>query len=199
MLSPIDDFIRDLDAKWNRGPLTLRVLGSVALMMATDYWRGTKDGDVLETAELTVDIRERLLGLGGKGTPMAKKHGVYLDIVPSGLPLLPHPPRYHKATELSATLNHFRIEVLDVVDVCVSKLKRFNANDQVDIEAMANRGLLDKDVLLERFKSALELAEMSAYADDLPQVVRNLHIVEREWLYAEESRVDLPGWVDTGN
>ncbi|HJW72516.1 MAG TPA: DUF6036 family nucleotidyltransferase [Geothrix sp.] len=199
MSSPIDEFIRELDHRWDGDPgpkITLRVLGSVALMMLTDYWRGTRDGDVLETLELTPTIKGRLLALGGKGTPLAEKHHIYLDLVASGLPLLPHPPKYHEATQLNETLEHFRVEVLDVTDVVVSKLKRFNASDQKDIEEMADRGLVDRDELLKRFLAALDAAQMSAYADDFPNCVRNFHRVEREWLYTDESVIDLPGWVD---
>jgi hypothetical protein len=43
-------------------------------------------------------------------------------------------------------LAHFRIEVLDVVDVVVSKLKRFHANDLRDIEAMVDRDLVPHTV-----------------------------------------------------
>ncbi len=87
----IDDFFRDLDgACAGAPPLRLDVIGSVALMLQTDYARGTKDGDVLQTAALTAQVRARLLALAGPGTPMAKKHRLYLDIVQSGLPFLPH-------------------------------------------------------------------------------------------------------------
>jgi hypothetical protein len=41
---------------------------------------------------------------------------------------------------------------LDVVDVAVSKLKRFHANDQADIGAMIARGLVSHERLVERFR-----------------------------------------------
>lgn len=44
-----EDFFREIDRAW-RGPrdakIELRVLGSAALMLQTDYVRGTNDGDV---------------------------------------------------------------------------------------------------------------------------------------------------------
>jgi hypothetical protein len=52
----IEHFLRDIDSRWPgpiAAPVTLRVLGSTALLLQTDYARGTKDSDVLETPEIT--------------------------------------------------------------------------------------------------------------------------------------------------
>lgn len=59
---------------------------------------------------------------------------------------------FHRAG--SANLKHFRIEVLDVVDVVVSKLARYNANDAQDIDAMITRGLVPHGLLIERCETA---------------------------------------------
>jgi len=193
-MTPFDAFLLELDQKW-AGPIdrkiVLRIIGSVALMLQVDYMRGTKDGDVLETVAMNREIQGRLLALGGEGTALAKKHQIYLDIVHSGLPFLPHPAIYHPMEHLNAVLNHFEVEVLDVLDVVVSKLKRFSLNDRKDIEEMANRGLVDPELLVERFRSALDGSAMSSHADDFPDYVRNLNQVERDWLYTDETPFDL--------
>jgi hypothetical protein len=88
--------------------------------------------------------------------------------------------------------------VLDIVDVVVSKLKRFSPNDVSDIEAMAQRGLLDGTRLVERFRSAVDVYAMDARAGDLPRYVRNLHRVQRDFLFDAETPIELPGWVDEG-
>ncbi len=85
-------------------------------------------------------------------------------------------------------------DVLDVVDVVISKLKRFSVSDQGDIEEMANLGVVDPVVVLERFKIALDANSMSAVADDYPKIVENFHAVQRDWLYVDESDIDLPRW-----
>ena len=62
---PIDAFFRDIDSKWREvdaSKITLRLIGATALMLQTDYDRGTKDSDVLETANITA-IKSRLLAL----------------------------------------------------------------------------------------------------------------------------------------
>jgi hypothetical protein len=59
----------------------------------------------------------------------------------AAIPFLPQVPLWHSMPKLSASLRHFEVEVLDVVDVIVSKLKRFNANDVSDIEAMVDRDI----------------------------------------------------------
>jgi hypothetical protein len=48
------------------------------------------------------------------------QHHFYLDIVPSGLPFLPHPPQFLRLDALDARLGSFQISVLSVVDVVVS-------------------------------------------------------------------------------
>jgi transcriptional regulator with XRE-family HTH domain len=53
-VSYVHDFFRDLDAAWpasSEPPIHLRIIGSTALMLLTDYDRGTKDSDVLESGQ----------------------------------------------------------------------------------------------------------------------------------------------------
>ncbi|MFS8071366.1 MAG: hypothetical protein ACMG6S_33770, partial [Byssovorax sp.] len=81
-------------------------------MLQTDYARGTKDGDVLDTVTLTVETKDRLLALAGAGTRLHARHQIYIDIVANGLPFLPQRPLWHPLAELNASLRMFEIEVL---------------------------------------------------------------------------------------
>ena len=194
-MTPIDAFLTELDRSWDgEDRVTLRVIGSVALMLQAPYVRATKDYDVLEVAELSPGTRERLQLLGGKGTKLATRHQVYLDVVPAGLPFLPRPPLFHPVPEASAKLWHFSIEVLCVADVCVTKLKRFSASDQGDIEAMTGCGALDPEEFLVRFRNAIDANSMSAVVDDYPKILERFHAVQRDWLYVDETEIDLPDW-----
>jgi hypothetical protein len=47
---------------------------------AADYQRGTKDSDVLETAELQKELAARLTLLAGKGTELHLRRRIYLDV-----------------------------------------------------------------------------------------------------------------------
>lgn len=88
-MRPLEAFLRELDAAWARegaAPVRLRLIGSAALLLRTDYARGTKDSDVLETAEVDPAVRERLVGLAGPGTDLHRRHRLYVDVVARSLP-----------------------------------------------------------------------------------------------------------------
>jgi hypothetical protein len=193
-----EHFFQEIDASW-RWPaadkILIRILGSAALMLQADYKRGTKDGDVLETEQLTTETQERLVGLAGRDSAIHTRHHIYIDIVMAAIPFLPQVPLWHSKPKLSASLRHFEVEVLDVVDVIVSKLKRFNANDVSDIEAMVDRDLVPHDALIDRFRLAVDWFSMDARADEIPQYVKNLHRVERDIYAINETEVELPSWV----
>jgi hypothetical protein len=193
-----DKLFQEIDRLWgdsSTGNIRLHVLGSGALMMQVDYRRPTNDGDVFETLELTPAIRDRLKKLAGRDTELHIRLGMYLDIVANGIPFLAHVPTWRPQHALNATLQHFEISALDVVDVVVSKLKRFNARDRSDIDAMVQRDLVDHDLMLERFESAKDIFAHDARADDLPAIVMNLHTVERDMLQVPESDIELPSWI----
>lgn len=197
-MSLVDDFFRDIDRRCARPTSTkvrLRIIGSAALMIRTGFVRGTKDSDVLEASDLTPERRDHLLALAGEGTALHTKHRLYIDIVSSGTPFLPQMPLYHLPTDLNAALVHLELAVLDVVDVVVTKLKRFHANDRSDIEAMVNLDLVPHERLVARFKDAVDYFLGDARAEDLPQYCRNLNTVERDLLGVPETEVDLPEWI----
>lgn len=192
-----DAFFRDIDRRWRFGSgarLRLGVIGCAALSMQVDYDRGTKDSDVLETRAVDALAKERLLALAGERTDLATRHGLFIQFVPSGLPFLRQRPVWHAQAELNASLKHFEVEVLDVLDVVVSKLKRLHRDDATDIEAMAGRGLVDHRALVECFREALDFHGLGAGADDLERCVENLHWVERDVLGVAETEIELPDW-----
>jgi hypothetical protein len=145
-------------------------------MLQSDYERGTKDSDVLETSHLTAEIQGRLLKLAGKATELHIRHKIYLDIVRAALPFLPQVPLCHPLIDLNQTLQHFEVEVLDIVDVVVSKLKRFNTNDGNDIQVMVDKDLVDHSKLIKRFHAAIDAFSMDAYASEFPKYVNNLTV-----------------------
>ncbi len=140
----------------------------------TDYDRGTKDGDVLQTSPVTDAAKKQLLALAGKNTALHTRHRLYVDVVSKGLPFLPHVPVWHALEDLNAAVTHFDVRTLDVVDLVVSKLKRFHANDRADISAMIERGLVDHALLVQRFRSAVDVWKTMA-AKIAPEILRSLN------------------------
>ncbi len=199
-MTPVETFLVAIDRLWARPTgekLRLRIIGSMALMLQAEYLRGTKDGDILESADLDPGTRGELLALAGKGTPLAEMHGMFLDIVPRGILLLPPAPRFHPVPELNARLDRFEIEALDIVDVLISKLKPYRSTDAADIEAMARLGLIDPDRFRERFLAALDrFVDGASGAEKFHTIVARFHQVQREQLLVEETWIEPPGWVD---
>lgn len=196
-MSIIEEFFREVDARWT-GPratrIPLRLIGSTALMLQTAYQRGTKDSDVLETIDLSADTKDRLLAVAGAGTELHRRRRLYLEIVANGIPFLPWPPAWRRIDALG-DLRHFELSALDVVDVVVSKLKRLNANDLSDIAAMIDLDLVPHQLLIDRFRSAVDLFSGDARAEDLPKYVANLHRIERDVFAASETEIELPSWI----
>ena len=197
-MPPVHDLIRAIDRSWSGSDskILLRIIGASALGLRTGYDRGTKDSDVLETADLDRETKARLIELAGPDKPLAKRHQIYIEFVASGLPLLPQTPNWVDVTELNRDLEHFRVEVLDVTDVVVSKLRRLHGNDKRDIDAMIDLKMVSHPVLIERFKAAVDYFLLDSRAGDLPKCIENLHEVERDLFLVDETEIELPTWID---
>jgi hypothetical protein len=197
----IRNFFIELDHLWKPSQneksskkINLYIIGSSALLLQTQYIRGTKDSDVIETEEITVEIHKQLMKLGGKGSRLFKKHRLCIDIVPSSIPFLPQVPIYH-SVNFNKELKNIEILVLDVVDVVVSKLKRFNASDVSDIKAMIDGNYVTHKKIVKHFKLAMDAFQMDARAIDFPKYIRNLNTVERDIFFIHETEFEIPHWI----
>ncbi len=192
----IRGFFSEIDARWKpigAVPIRLRIIGSAALMLQTDYERGTRDGDILEAEEITPPVRGQLLALAGPKSALCGKYRMCVELVMPAILFLPRAPIFHPVPRMP--LKNFSAEVLDVMDVVVSKLKRLNQNDADDIRAMAERKLLNHKKLVRSFESAMDGFSTDARADDFPKYIENLHRIERDLFGVPESRIDLPDWM----
>lgn len=197
-MSLVEEFFQAIDREWSSDAsrrVRLSVIGSGALMLQVSYERGTKDSDVLETTDLSSETKTRLVRIAGPGTLLHQQWKLYLDVVGNGIPFLPSGARWRPVGALNAKLANLELHALDVVDVAVSKLKRFNANDQADIDAMIQRGLVPHDELIARFRNAVDVFSYDARAEDLPKYVEHLHRVERDMLDVDETEIELPSWI----
>ncbi len=188
----IERFFRDLDTAWkDRGDRFLfQIIGSTALMFQFDYERVTNDSDVIETVQFTVPIKAKLEKLAGKNSPLFNRYRLYLDIVDRGIPFILPRPSYHPVPSLVG-LKNIEVQVLDVLDVVVSKLARFKASDVNDIRAVVERGLISPSAFLARLKAVLDAHSMDARREDFPKYVRNFNTIERDFFHVKETEIDL--------
>jgi hypothetical protein len=195
LTSPVHSLLIDIRASWGRASSpTLDVLGASALVLQQRHHRTTKDADVLRTASLEQADEDHLLGLAGPGRPLALRHQIYVEVLGNGVPLLPRDPEW--------VLLHFEdgrrapsVRVLSAVDVAVSKLNRFHANDRSDIDHLIQAGLVTHADFVRRFLDAVDVRSFDARADELPAIVRRFHTVERDMFGRPLTAVELPGWV----
>ena len=191
-------FFKDIDTAWQRQgddetPLHLQVFGSTALFLQEPrYQRGTKDTDVLETSVITPVVRAALEKIAGRGTTLHKEHKIYLEVVSSGIPFLPHPPQWLPWWDLEFA--NLKISVLAIADVIVSKLIRFNGSDRDDIAEMIDRNRASHEELIQKFRSAMDYFGADARATQLPNIIDNFNSVERDFFGVTETRYELPSW-----
>jgi hypothetical protein len=193
-VKPAERFLIDLASRWTHPSRPLvRIIGSTALMLRTDFDRMTKDSDILDTPELDDETKQRLRDLGGKDTDLAKQRNMYVDFVPNGLPLLPHAPRWHRVI-LPGAAATIAFDALDIVDVCVSKLRRFHGDDRLDIRAMIDRDLVAHESFVERFKNAIDDAQYTMGGAAVARCVEHFHDVERDVYGVEETEIEWTDW-----
>lgn len=195
----IEDFLLELDKRWKiptQESIALHVVGSMALFLQSSYQRNTKDSDILEIEEIPTEIRNNLIKLAGRETQLAKKYGLYLDIIKSGKLFLPARKNFHPYKALNTKLKNFSFLVLDVTDVVVSKLMPFRQQDVQDIQAVIDLGLIEPARLIERFIMAKEQCLLDSRAADLPKYIENLNTVQRDFLDVEETFIEVPSWVE---
>lgn len=193
----IERFFREVDARWGTaspGRARLRIIGSTALMLQSNYERVTNDSDILESAVPDPATTARLLRISGPGTEIHRRHGLYTQIINEAIPFLPQVPAWHPVQRLR-DLVHLEISVLDIVDVVVSKLKRFHDKDSADIAAMIALDLVPHEQLVARFRQAVDWFAYDARADELPRYCAHLNRVERDYLAVDETTIALPSWI----
>ncbi len=198
----IEQFLKDIEVEWKVAgsePISLRVIGSTALFLQTDYIRGTKDADILEVSGVSEKVWAQIKDIAGKNTRLANAHRLFMDLVIPGFPFLPQQPLFHPLSDLSGKLKFFYAEALDPLDVVVSKLKTFRPWDLDDIRAMVQRDLVNPIRLVERFESAKERWLLDARAPELPDYIENLHTIQRDYLFVPETPIELPDWLDASS
>lgn len=110
--------------------------------------RTTADNDVLL---IVGSAAQRALSpLAGQGSPLHKKHGVYLDIVA----VATHPDSYEtRLTDMyPGAFQHLQLLALDPYDLALSKLTRNADRDRSDVECLGTAVPLNVTVLRDRYQ-----------------------------------------------
>ena len=91
--------------------------------------------------------------LGGKGSPLAKKHRVYIDIVT----VADVPERYEERLidVYAREFRNLRIRVFESHDLALAKLGRNQDYDREDVKRLAQGPGLDVAVLEQRYRNEL--------------------------------------------
>jgi hypothetical protein len=113
--------------------------------------RSTADIDVLSVVPHA--DTQVLLALGGRESPLHKKHRVYLDLVT----VSNHPDSYEdRVTEVfPGAFTHLRIMTLDPYDLALSKRERNAPHDREDVFYLADAAPLDMAVLESRYRQEM--------------------------------------------
>lgn len=152
-------------------------IGRSALVWEYDYIATTADFDILQPKGNT-ELVEVALAQFGKGTARARELGLYLEIVPEGLP--PAPVGYEKrARVVEGPWRVLRVFHLDPHDLAATKLRRFAAKDREDIRQLCDLGVLDEQQLERTLEKAF-LFNLDKDGDEFRDAAfRHLRIVQQ--------------------
>ena len=143
---PWNSFLSELDRQIS-APLALHCLGGFAVSVAYGLPRPTADIDVCDVAPGSA--KPELLALAGHGSPLHKKHRVYMQIVP--MASLPENYETRLIDVLGGSFEKLRLLVLEPHDLALSKLGRNSEVDIEDVKYLGRAVPLNIDLLRRRY------------------------------------------------
>ncbi len=147
---PWDSFLRDLDAAVNE-TTRMDCIGGFVVALFYGLGRPTADVGVIEIAPR--NAAETIMAIGLRGSPLSKKHGIYLDRV--GIAAIPEDYDDRLVEMFPEAYQHLRLMAVDPYDLALSKLERNGQKDRDDVRFLARSVPLDMDVLKQRYQSEL--------------------------------------------
>jgi hypothetical protein len=139
----IDEYLKEQTA--------LEVFGGFVVTQVYGATRSTADIDVVSITPKK--LSRKLLEIAGEGSPLHKKHKVYLDSV--GIAPLPENYEDRLSEILTGTFKHLRLLALDPYDVALAKIERNIQRDRDDVRFLARVVPFDLEVLKERYEREL--------------------------------------------
>jgi hypothetical protein len=129
----------------------LPCFGGFAVTLEYGISRLTSDIDVLDVAPR--NAVEVLMREGGKGSPLAIKHKVYLDFVGIANPPYDYDSRLRPM--YNGAFQHLHLMVMDPYDVALTKLKRDSDKDFQDVLQLAEKIPFDLELFEKRYREEL--------------------------------------------
>jgi hypothetical protein len=155
-------FLRDVDARLE-GPVELHCLGGFIGAEYYDLTRPTADIDVIEAVG-AVGLKA-LAQVAGKGSDLAKKHRVYMDIVT--VATVPENYADRLIDAFQDTFESLRLRAFEKHDLVLAKLTRNNDRDREDVRRLAAGPGLDATLLKTRYAEELRFQSTNISRDDL--------------------------------
>src|SRR5713101_3994850 len=132
-------FLTDLDAELGE-PADFHCIGGFVVTQHYGFARDTADLDVLSV--IPPEAAQRVAGLAGKGSPLQKKHRVYIDHVG----VANYPDDYEaRLVRLFPLWANVRLWALEPHDLALTKLERSNDRDIRDVMYLAQAGLIVRE------------------------------------------------------
>jgi len=133
------------------GPTDIHCFGGFVVAEYYGLSRPTADVDVIQ-ARGAATLRE-LAQVGGRGTPLAKQHRVYLDIVT--IADVPDDYEERLIDIFPDVFTNLRLKAFERHDLALAKLGRNQDHDREDVKRLAAGPGLDIHVLKDRYQREL--------------------------------------------
>jgi hypothetical protein len=147
---PWRSFLHDIDAQLS-GPTEIHCLGGFVVAEYYGLACPTSDIDIIEVRGAT-DIAD-VQRIAGKGSPLANKHRVYIDIVTAADVADAYEERLIDV--YVGEFQNLRIRVFERHDLALAKLGRNQDYDREDVRRLARGPGLDIAILERRYRDEL--------------------------------------------
>lgn len=157
---PWHSFLRDMDT-FLAEETHLHLLGGFVVTVIYGALRQTRDLDALTS----VRFDPKLLAHAGQGSPLHKKHKIYLD--PVGVATTPEDYTERLTEVFAGQYKNLRLLALDAYDIALTKIERNTERDREDVKYLARVVPFDLEVLHQRYHDELRVYLGNPAREDL--------------------------------
>ncbi len=147
---PWNAFLKELDGL-AASPLRLDCIGGFVVTQLYGLDRATADIDVIELAPPGVGAT--VVSQATKGTPLARKHHIFLDRV--SVAAIPEDYESRLVEMFPDAYQYLRLMAVDPYDLALSKLERDSKKDRDDVRFLGRTIPLDLEILQDRYRKEM--------------------------------------------